>query len=503
MKSFRGTFIFTLIVLAVGFFSLQEFKKSKTEQEEKITQDHLFRDLKVEDVTYWEHLSKYALKRSESGWKLSSPVEDDADDEAVNSHFRSVFTQTVESLDINGANISVDESNKRYGFDSPLATFKFNTVNGEEHQVVVGSVLTYDKGYYIKKNSVEKNNVEKNNSAVIWVGTSGWEPLVGKSYNDLRLKTIKFGEDDISRLQIKYKVEKNYADLIFKKNGAKWEYSSNKKMLIDSNAVEDFLRKIKNLRAETIVEDRADVAAIKRQNLDKANLTIVATLAASVPNPTEEKSTEEKNKNQEKDIKVSFYLPKSGDSPYMSTSNTPIYRTTLANAKDFIKNIDDFRDKSFLFRFDQNLAKRLEVKNTNIGEVYLFEKLAPDWVLQNVTGAKANKRGNQSELTSFLTELNGLKADRFYGSLKKFKSEGEIILQKDKNEILFSMLYGGLHKDADGRELYMVKTNLSDETVAVSKATLSPLISKKLIEDVPAEKTKEETSSQKKAEGSK
>lgn len=486
MKHFRGTLIFTLIVLAVGIFTLQEFKKSKTEQEEKVTQDHIFRNFKSEEVVSWALSEKYVLKKSDSGWKIFSPVEDDADNEAVNSFFRSVFTQTVESLDV-----AREDNNKRYGFDVPLGVFEFSMLNGEKHKIILGSVLTYDKGYYIKKD----------NDETIWVGSSGWAPFVSKTYNDLRLKSIKFGEGELSKLRLKYKVEKDSADLEFKKVGANWQYESNAKMQIDGKVIEDLFRNLKDLKAEAILEDRTDTASIKKQNLTKANLTIEASLLEGA-------------KNQ--DVKVSFYLPQTGDVSYMSTANTPIYSTSLSKAKEFIKNLDAFRDKTFLFNFDQNLAKKIEIKkfaeqktdknaSGSSSSDYKFEKLVTDWVLQNAPDADAGagatdntgdlnkkKQASQPEVLSFLSELKSLKAETFNGDAKKFKTVGEIFLYKEKNELLFSISYGGLHKGSNGSELYLAKTNLSNEIVGVSRSSIDVLTSKKLIEDLPEKKTKEQ-----------
>lgn len=456
MKNFRGTIIFAAIVAAIGFLALKEFKKSEVEKEEKPTLDQIYRGFQPEELESFEYASRFELKQTDGKWQITSPVQDDADVDDVTNFIRSLLTQNIEALDLDGGAVGTD-AHKRYGLDMPQAQFNFKTKKGTNHKVVIGSVQTYDKGYYIKKDE----------AAEIWVGSNGWDSIINKSYNDLRNKKINLNTADLTQLNLKHNVDKSSQNISLHLKEGVWQLDKNSQIKIDAKAVSDFFESIKNLKADTIAFDNVDAKALAQAKLDKPNLTISLVFSEGV------------------ETKILFQIPKSGDASYTASANKAIYKISESKAREYLKDVQSFRDKAFLFNYTRDVAAQFELSRNSGVERLQFEKKNTDWALIKSTKSIEGQQVIQTDVNAFLTEIKDLKAEEFLPTSRQFKTVGAVIIKDDKGQKIFELNYGGLYKTKDSKELYVVKTSLSQEPVAVMKSTIENLFSKKLIEDVP------------------
>ncbi len=472
MKKFRGTLVLALIVVAVGGFALFEFKKSETEGEEKTTQDYIFRDLKAEDVTEWQAGTKFTLKK-DGAWQVVAPVQDLADREAVISFFRSVFAQNVEALDTGDTDASAQAGqDAKYGFTAPLAQFEFTMVNGKKHKLVFGSVQTYDKGYYVKKDD----------EATIWVAGTSFDSALGRVADDFRLKNLQqIDEGVLTHLKIKFDAKGRNADVdlerVGEKGAEKWQAKGQPKLLVEGAQVEEYLDKLRELRAVSIVGDDITPETLNRHNIPKANLVI----EASLKTPTNSDGN---------NIKVSFYVPPKGDATYIATYNKAVYTGNENTVAGLLQDLNHFRNKAFMFQYDQSQAAKLKVVHND--GVMNFEKQTLDWTLttpqaQPAADAKTMKAANSSEVISLLSDLHNLNADSFAPAPAGLgqKSKSYIEVYDAANKLLFEFSYRGMKQDQDRREFYVAKTSLSDEYINVPRAQVDALFAKKITEDVP------------------
>lgn len=92
-------------MLAVGIFAIQEFKKKEIEETEKETKNNVVLDYKSTDVTSLAVKASeqyYNLRREGTKWSVIEPVQDNADDQAVDSMISGLFAQNIEILDDDG-----------------------------------------------------------------------------------------------------------------------------------------------------------------------------------------------------------------------------------------------------------------------------------------------------------------------------------------------------------------------------------------------------------------
>jgi hypothetical protein len=468
MKNFRGTFIFAAIVAAIGFFALQEFRKSQVEQEEGSTKDQVYKLIKPEDVQSVEFEGRFKLSRDSEGWQITSPVEDLADLDDVTSFLQSLFSQNVESLDLEGVPPGV-ELHKRYGLDQPQAQINFQTKAGTQHKLVFGSVKTYDNGYYIKRD----------NDSEIWVGMSGFDSSIQKNYNDLRYKKLRLQTGDPVRLTLKSTVEKKVSSVSLVRKDGLWMNEKDSSMKIDAAQINSFISELRGFQASSIAADAVDKKSLSEHKLNQPNLQIEIFFADDAKNESQSQSQEHINR-------VSFQIPKSGEATYYSSTNKAIYRVSDSKAREFIKDISAFRDKVYPFQFAQENAAQIELRRKSGADRFAFEKKNTDWNLVKTTKELDNKQAIQADISSLLSDLKNLKAEGFLPTNKTFKALGEVNLKDAQGQLLFELSYGGLQKGQDEQERYMVKTNLAKEVLLLAKSNMDSLFDKKLIEDSPA-----------------
>lgn len=320
MKGFRGTAVFAVIVCAVVGFAVLEFKKSQVEESEKATKDHIFKDLRVEDVkeiSYKSDTDNYTLRKEGEKWQVILPVIDDGDESAVQAALRELLSKNIEALDTEGQALDPE----KYGFSRPAGEFIFTLANGAAHKVSLGSVRTYDQGFYIRKDE----------DPVIYVSDSSWSELTRKKADDFRSKKIKFTEGELQRLKLISKWSKKPVQLEFVKKDAAWEVVKDPKVKLKPTAGPDLFNALKRLKADGILANAKTAADLQKQKLLQPTVSFILTLSGS------------DGKNA--DFKVDFSMPSEGEAAMIASSNSAIYRLPRTQVEDLVKNLDDLREK--------------------------------------------------------------------------------------------------------------------------------------------------------------
>ena len=148
--------------------------------------------------------------------------------------------------------------------------------------------------------------------------------------------------------------------------------------------------------------------------------------------------------------------------------NVPFYHKLFNNLKlspEDIKKLDDFRDKTFPFTFDQKSVTQLEIKKK---------------------GSAESVNHLSASVGALISGLQLLKVQEFFSPQKsKVSTDSQIVLKGSQGETVFSLTIGSEQKSSDNVEVYLVKTNLSDEVLGVAKSSIDDLLNKKLEQEKP------------------
>ena len=128
MKSFRGTIIFTLIVVGAGLYSYFEvFKKENEEAAKKEINSQIYK-LKIEEIsrielTIGDHL--VVLQKTGELWSLEKPIADKADQTQVKNFLDTVLREKTSSVVEEGDKINL----KTFGLEKPEFRLKLIVFN--------------------------------------------------------------------------------------------------------------------------------------------------------------------------------------------------------------------------------------------------------------------------------------------------------------------------------------------------------------------------------------
>src|SRR5690606_11360287 len=126
-----------------------------SEEESKTVEGQLLGDLNADEVTEFTMKNDqggYSLKKENSVWKITAPLVDDANGDAVLTQIRNVAVQKAELVDLSnedGAQGAIEWD--KYGLTQPLAEITIRDGKGET-RLTVGRERTYDQGFYVRKN---------------------------------------------------------------------------------------------------------------------------------------------------------------------------------------------------------------------------------------------------------------------------------------------------------------------------------------------------------------
>lgn len=441
MKAFRGTILFTFIVAAVVSFAIFEFKQSDKEQENKSTEGRIFGALRDQDIQVLNFIAEgrnYKLTHDQQIWRIDATFQDQADDDAVGDFLRNLLAQKVESVDPEGQAISW----AKYGLDAPMATITVTTTSGQNLSVDVGSVRTFDQGFYLKNKNEEQ----------LLVGAKSWETILAQDADRFRNRKINLDSADFNKITITQSNNGNKITTELHKNEGQWVSVKHAELLLDPAAVQDYIISIRNLRAEGIAANDQESPSLAKYKLTNPNVSIELTSVEG------------------KLFKILATQSTNSEWVLTSSSNKPIYKISQPAFITLQKVEDDFRDKNFIFKYEDQKVSSLSIHKKDITLEMI--KNEQGWRFKE----EQEKKPNDVAIAKLLTELKELKALSFaLPERSKLKFEYKISLKDKDDKLLFVLDYGGATKTPQGQEVYLAKTNLSLEPFTILKSAIDSL----------------------------
>ncbi len=473
MKSFRGTIIFTLIVVGAGLYSYFEvFKKENEEAAKKEINSQIYK-LKIEEIsrielTNGDHL--VILQKTGDLWNLEKPLADKSDQTQVKNFLDTVLREKTSSVVEEGDKVNL----KTFGLEKPEFRLKLvgsqvkdNKPTNLTEDVSYGSVKAYDGSIYSRVADEKK----------VSLAPSYLNTVLNKKADDFRNKnlfTTGIADVDSIRIEGKEKLE-----LSREKQNWKMLEPKNYFAQASSESIQSFLDLVRNVKGTEIVsEEKNDVAQIKKYHLDKPAV-VLKLHRAQDPKDYVLKISDPKS---DKDHNV--YL--------MASDANTILKGVESNLDTVDKAAFDFTDKHQAFIFGALDVGAIKIVTNDFKAE--FKKVGNTW--QNAD-TKDKREPDTLKLDDFLGKFSHLEAKSIVKE-KDEKLKNEIAVLDSNNTEVFKMKWGESFEDKSTEKkspkiagkktpavmkLVNVRTSKFKETLVLPLVQIENLALKKLFKN--------------------
>jgi hypothetical protein len=455
VKSFRGTFIFTVLVIAFGIFTyFQVFKKGNEEKEQKEKESQLYK-VKIEDVSRIEMVrgsEQIQIDKKGDDWVLTKPLADKADASVVKNFLETLLREKT------SAEVEQSETTdpKIFGLDQPSFKIKLMTAtNATGEEVIFGSVKAYDSSEYVQFAGQKK----------VFLASSYLGAMLNKKTDDFRNKnlygTVVADVDQIKILGIE-KIE-------LKREKDTWSMIEPKSfdMPVSREAVQNFLEQVRAMKGTDIVSNTKDLAPYR---LNKTPHVLQL-------HRTQEPQNFEMKISEPKDAKDQIYFATSSDiSGILKIAPTSV---DIINKRAF-----DFTNKNFPFAFKTADAATVKIKTKDIQL-----ELKKDGVVWKNIDPASRLEINSTSVENILGKLSHLDADSMTHSKSQNKLIDEIEIKNAKSEVLLKMAWSESleNKKNEAKKYISVTTDKVKEPIVLQQSQMDSLALKDIFKkaDVP------------------
>ena len=245
---FKTNAIIGLIFLGLlGFVYIHEIKGGEERRKEAEKSKRLldFKEGHVRRLLLGRGDTTVVLDKRADGWKLSAPVVDAADQDAVERYLRNLGESEREKVVVDSASVTAAEAEK-YGLDAPRMTVAIETEDGMKQEIRWGADSPTDRFTY--------GQMEGDNPEIFVVRAWRFDNLE-KSVFDLRdRQVLAFAKDEVVEVRRKGPG----GELILVREGDIWQMRQPVSALADDEAVNALLNKFDNAEIQGFADEDPD-----------------------------------------------------------------------------------------------------------------------------------------------------------------------------------------------------------------------------------------------------
>jgi hypothetical protein len=343
---FRSTLVLAILCVALGAY-IYFVELERAAEEEKKETLFTFETKDVTSVALSTSDRRIELKKSEGKWRLTAPLEADADETSVDN-----LVKAIAECEVKRKLEDVPEDLTPYGLGDGSITVRVTLASGELPEIKVGKTTPVGFSTYVKRADKPE----------IFLTGSAFRSGMDKQVKDLRDKKIlAFDDAQVEEIAL----GGTDRDVLLKKSDGKWNLERPGPYAADAATVQSFLTNLKGLRATDFPSETPENLA--EYGLDTPRLTVrVSAGAAGKPIVL----LVGKEKDDDKDVFV-----KVADRP-------TVYAVGSWVVRDLDKGPNDFRDKT-LFAFAKDDAGAIELSRGD-GETFVLKRdEAGAWKMEN------------------------------------------------------------------------------------------------------------------------
>lgn len=444
-----------ILITGIYIFDYQREQKKNAEANAAILSEP------IEQISYIQLIKpegKIGVQRSESGWTLLEPIQDRADNEAVEEFLQLLAGESrISVVKKSEVELTVEEL-AEFGLDRPILELHLKNNLGKTQKISVGANRNFEGNSYLRLGS----------SYEVLLASPAW-------HNFAQNELIYYREKKLYRSSLaqvnRVKVRSLSDDFeIFFREG-KWQTASDL-IELDQNKVREVLKKIsENKIIKYVYEGEPSSRFVNEKGLSPAP------------------------------VSVSFFTDESHWQVHVNLSATdkllyalterPTYLVQLeAPEWELFGNLslDGLRDRTSVLAFNINDVKKVYYKIDS--EELSLELKDDEW---QVSGDKKNGTVNQEQVRRVIARTHDLAISEFIDDEKEkkyFQGQNMLILKSDTDRLVLQLNWGPEHKLKKGgseREYFYARTHLSDKIFSLDKKLIESLELKKMIKTAEAQ----------------
>ena len=374
MNQRKSLLMLVILLLLGGYIYFVEVPHEKKEAEEKklvVLDKEAIGEIAL---TFPERA--VTLKKTETGkWRITQPVEADADESTVNNLITAVVDAEVKrTLDEVPQDLTV------YGLNTPVVKMKLGLKDGKSLPLVaIGKDTPVGFSTYAQKEGEQK----------ILLVPQTLRMGLQKEVKDLRDRAIwAFSDNEVKKVEI----HTANTEIVLNKADGNWMLEKPTVAKADNTEVQTFLSNLRSIRAQDFLED--PILEPKEFGFAPPQLAVTLTVGTDNAQKTillgNEKSDDKGGKNR--------YLKR-------ADLEKPLFLVGDWVLRDVSKTATDFRDKT-VAQFAQDQAAKVEVKRHD-GETFTLTRGTDEKWSIDKTAEGTLREPALSQFVADLRELRG------------------------------------------------------------------------------------------------
>ncbi|NOT53446.1 MAG: DUF4340 domain-containing protein [Deltaproteobacteria bacterium] len=374
MNQRKSLLMIVVLLILGGYIYLVEVPRVQKEKEE--SQLVLVERDEIVEIALTYPDRALTLKKNEAGkWRITQPVEADADDPTVNNLITSIIDAEIKRiLDEVPQDLTV------YGLNAPGVKLKLTLKDGKSLPLVsLGKDTPVGSSLYAQKEGEQKILLLQQ------ILRSG----LTKEVKDLRDRTIlAFTDEEVKKVEIRAP----NSEIVLQKADDGWKLEKPVATKADDAEVRTFLSNVRSIRAQDFLED--PLLEPKDFGLAPPQLEVMLTVGTDNAQKTIQLGNEKTNDNGGK----TRYLKRVGQ-------EKPLFLVGDWVLRDIGKTASDFRDKT-VAQIAPDQAAKVEVKRQD-GDTFTLTRGADNkWAIDK-TAEGTLREPALSQYVADLRELRG------------------------------------------------------------------------------------------------
>ncbi len=242
----KGRSILVIALLVFGSYAIYDFMHQKTVSEQDAQESRLLTVEfdQVDKVELENPNGKIVLKRSIDGWSMEEPLQDLADNMAVEDYIKSLATERIMEVAKEGSQDGESIDWNTYGLETPHGKVTLTSTDGKSNTFEISDKRNFEDNIFARRD--QENRVLVLNSI--------WEKKINKTVLDFRDR--RFLRHKIASVD-EFKVKSQQALVHLKMVDGKWTALSPAKIELDQNKVRELLQVIVDARASEYLENKS------------------------------------------------------------------------------------------------------------------------------------------------------------------------------------------------------------------------------------------------------
>lgn len=372
--------VFVALLAFVYFYEIKGGEERRQEAE-KSKQLFTFQDDEAQQLELLRGDDALVLARGASGWSLSAPMTDGADQEAVERYLRNLIECEREKVVVDSAAATAEEA-AQYGLDAPRLKVRLQTEDGAEQVVAFGADSPTDRFTYAQ--------LQGDNPEIFVVRAWRFDNLDKRAFDLRDRRVLAFAKDEVMQVQ---RWGAGGAAVLARAE-PDWQLREPVAARADADAVNSLLDKIDQAEIESFVAEDPDTNALASYGLgQRASQVEIALLVG-------EDRAEKRLAIGGADEQGRWYA--------RDASRPQVFLVDSTLVQELTKGISDLRDKKPL-RFDREQVERIVLARGAATAFAADKDTSGVWHLSEPMGRDAKSW----KLNSLLSDLEQFEVEDF------------------------------------------------------------------------------------------